>query len=193
MAGVVARHDDQAGRALVEPVHYPRSHLTAGRRPTSAAAEQRVNERARMVAGRRVNHHPGRLVDDEQVFIFIHDFERNRLRHGHRRVSLGNLDLDDVSGRHSIRGIGSLAVDPDQATLDEPRGGRPAQIVRVIRDEAVEPECGLPRDYLTTGLRSRYPAIRAATPMLMAESATLNTGKKWKFTKSVTVPNTIRS
>jgi len=140
-----------------------------------------------------MNHHTGRLVDDEQVFILIDDIERDRLGHGHRRVCLRNLDLDNVSGRHPIRWLGGLAVDPDQATLDEPRGGRPAQVVRVIRDEAVEPERRLRRDYLTTGLRSRYPAIKAATPMLMAESATLNTGKKWKLTKSVTVPNTIRS
>jgi hypothetical protein len=152
-----------------------------------------VNQRARVVAGRWVNHHPRRFVDDEQVFVFIDNIERNRLGHGHRRVCLGNLDLDDVSGRHPIRGIGSLTVDPDQPALDQPRRSRPAQIVRMIRDEAVEPQRRLRRDYLTTGLRSRYPAIKAATPMVMAESATLNTGKKWKFTKSVTVPNTIRS
>src|SRR5207247_4019194 len=72
--------------------------------------------------------------------------------------------------------------------LDKARGGRAREVGHVLREEAIEPERCRWRDQAAAGLRRRYPARRATTPMLMAESATLNTGQKWTLMKSVTVP-----
>lgn len=137
-----------------------------------------MDQRARLVAGCRMHHHAGRFVDDEQIAVLIDDLERDRLGRCNRGISLRNLELDNVSGRDAIRGIGSLAVDPNQAAFDEPRRGGPAQVERILRYEAIEAGRFRRRDYLASGLRSRYPAIRAVTPTVMAESATLKTGKK---------------
>ena len=80
MCNVVAGCDDQARRALVEPVDDAWARLSTSGRPFATEAEQRVNEGARAVARRRVNHHPCRLVDDHEVGVLVDDLQRDRLR-----------------------------------------------------------------------------------------------------------------
>ena len=115
------------------------------------------------------------------------DLERNRLGCDLGYVCLRDLEFHDVTGRDAIRGIGGVAVDPHEVTLDQARGGRPAQVLRLLGEKAVQPRrrggCNQ-----AGAFRNRLPAIRRTTPMLIAESATLKTGQKWTFTKSVTNP-----
>ena len=178
MAGVVSRDDDQARRSLVEPVDDARTRFAAGRRPASAATEQRVHKRAGVVARCGVHDHSRRLVDHQKVFVLEDDLQRDCLGHRDGHVRLRDLELDDVAGRDSVRGIGRLAIDRDQVALDEPGRGRAAQVVRVVRDETVETGRRDVSDQAALGLRIRYPTIRRKTPMLMAESARLKTGQK---------------
>jgi hypothetical protein len=72
-------------------------------------------------------------------------------------------------------------------TLDQARGGRPAQVLRLLGEKTVEPRRRGCRDQAGC-FRSKLAAISSTTPMLIAESATLKTGQKWTFTKSVTNP-----
>src|SRR5712692_4107086 len=188
MAGVVARHDDQPGCALVEAVDDSGPRLTSGPRPAPAAPQQRVDEGARVMAGRRMHNHARRLVDDHQVRVFVDDLERDRLGGRNRDVGRWDLVLDDVPFRNAVRGIGGLAVDADHVAFDEPRGSRTAELAFALRDEAVEPGRGDLGDQAALGLRNTYPTISRSTPTLTAESATLKTGQKWKLMKSVTPP-----
>src|SRR5712691_148245 len=188
MAGVVTRHDDQTGRSLVEAVHDAGPRGAARGRPASAASQQRVHQRARAVAGRGVHDHSRGLVDDKEVLILVDDLERDFFGLSVRAVGLGDLELDHVAGGDSIRRICGLAIDRDQVALDQARGRRAAQIAGMLRDEAVKSRRRDVSDQAALGLRIRYPTISSKTPMLMAESARLKTGQKWKFTKSVTPP-----
>src|SRR5712671_3631859 len=151
-----------------------------------------MDQRAGVMAGGGMDDHARGLVDDRQVVVLIENVERNLFRGRVRDVSLRDLELDHVTHAYAIRGIGRVAVDPDQVALDQPRRGRAAQVDRVLGQEAVQAR-GRGLRYDSVGLRNRYPAIKPTTPMLIAESATLNTGQKWTLTKSVTVPCTIRS
>ena len=55
----------------------------------AAMRQQRVDQRAVRIAGRRVHDHPGRLVDHDQVRILEADIERDRLRDRHGVVGFG--------------------------------------------------------------------------------------------------------
>ena len=72
------------------------------------------------LAGGRMDDAPGRLVEDEQVFVLEQDFERDffGLRDGGRcgRPVDGNF----FTGARRVRGFGGLAVDENVALLDEP-------------------------------------------------------------------------
>ena len=68
-----ARDHEQARGVAVEPVDDPRPvDLVPARR---VVGEQAVDERAGRMAGRRMDHEPGRLVDDEQVLVLVGDHE----------------------------------------------------------------------------------------------------------------------
>src|SRR5216683_1451551 len=188
VAHVVARDGDQAGRAFVEPMHDPRPHRASGHRPAPAASEQRVDQRSGVVAGRGVHDHPGRLVDDGEILVFIKDIERDVLRGGVADVGLRDLELDHVARGYVVGGIGSVTVDVHEVALDESRRGGAAEVLSVLGEKAIQPQGGRRRDQAAWGLRITYPRISKATPMLTAESATLKTGQKWKLMKSVTPP-----
>jgi hypothetical protein len=140
-----------------------------------------------------VDDHPRRLVDDREVVVLLDDLEGDDLRSSVGDVRLRDLELDHVPGRDPISGIGRLAVEANEVALDEACGSRAAEVVSVLGEKAVQPEGRGRRDQAAGFGRLKYPATNATTPMLMAESATLNTGQKWTLMKSVTVPNVIRS
>lgn len=193
VAQVVAGDDDEARCAFVEPVNNARTSGTSDGRPVSAPTEKRVYQRAGVVAGRRVNDHPGGLVDDRKVFVFIDHLKRYLLGSSVGDVRLGDLELNHVPGCDTIRGIRGPAVDANEMALDEARGSRAAEVVSVLGEKAVQPKGRGRRDQAVGLGRIKYPATSATTPTLIAESATLKTGQKWTLIKSVTVPNVIRS
>ena len=56
--------------------------------------EQRVDQRAAGVAGGRMHHHAGRLVDDDQVVVLVEDRQRQRLGRGAGIDRLRDVDRD---------------------------------------------------------------------------------------------------
>lgn len=67
-----------------------------------------------------MDHHAGRLVDHDQVLIFIDNDQSNRL--GFRRGGGvgGNLDSGGLTGFDPVRGVGyRRAVESHQAGLDQ--------------------------------------------------------------------------
>ena len=73
------------------PVHDAWSFDTVDAKQRAAAmGNQRIDERALPIAGRRMDDEIGRLVDDDDVGVFINDIERDRfaLRYGGTRRHL---------------------------------------------------------------------------------------------------------
>jgi hypothetical protein len=70
--------------------------------------------------GAGVNHHAGGLVDDGQVFVLVHDVERDLLRGGAQRRRLGLAeDRDDFAGAYFARGFGGFSCDTNLAVLQQ--------------------------------------------------------------------------
>jgi hypothetical protein len=76
------RHDQQAGRVLVEPVNDARAR---NRRELRRVMEERVLQRSGAVAGAGMHDEPGRLVDHHERGVLVDDRERNRFG-GDRRA-----------------------------------------------------------------------------------------------------------
>ena len=78
MRRVRLRNHQKPRGALVEPVHDSGpSHSSDAGEACAAMGNQRIDERSRFMSGRRMHHEPGRLVDDEQIFVLEDNFERD--------------------------------------------------------------------------------------------------------------------
>ncbi|MCY1557676.1 hypothetical protein D9M68_945460 [compost metagenome] len=81
--------------------------------------QQPVEHGAAPVAGGRVNHQPGGLVDDQQRVVFIDHVQRHILRRKGRGFGGGlRLHLDAVAHLHRIARAAHLAVDAHRAAFD---------------------------------------------------------------------------
>ena len=99
-ASIVLGHDHQPGRAAVEPMHDAGPQLAADAAEILDVMEQRVDQRAAAMAGRRMDDHSGRLVEHDEVAVLEDDQERQRLGLRHGRGRRGNVDRVDLAGAH---------------------------------------------------------------------------------------------
>ena len=103
---VVLGDHHQAGRVLVEPVHdaRPADAADAGK-ARAAMGDQRVDQRAALVARGRMHDQPLRLVDDDDVVVLIDNVERDILALRLRRHRFGDVDCDRIAGSDMISGV----------------------------------------------------------------------------------------
>ena len=101
-------------------MHDARPLLSADAAEIVDVVEQRVDERAACVAGRRVNHHTGRLVHHDEIAVLVEDRQRKRLGQRHRVDRRWYLDGDELAGFHRAVGLRRSPGDLDLAFLDEP-------------------------------------------------------------------------
>jgi hypothetical protein len=87
-----ARHDHQAGGVLVEAVHDAGARHA---RKRGVERKQRVLQRALAVARAGMHDETGRLVDDEDGRIAVHDTE------GHAGLARGHAIVGDELGAHA--------------------------------------------------------------------------------------------
>src|SRR6266542_671555 len=194
MSGVMPRDHDQSAGALVQAVHDPRASLAAHGRPAAPATKQRMHQRPGVVARRRMHDHAGGFVDHHQVVVLVDDLQRDQLASDLSHEGLGQFDVDHVALGYARCGLGRAVVEKDEVAFGEARRRSAAEVRQLLGHETVEPWRGCFRDQAALfGLRRKDPATGRTTPMLMAESARLNTGQKWMLTKSVTVPYITRS
>src|SRR5215468_6534439 len=81
--------------------------------------QQRIDERARRMTGRRVNDHPRRLVDDDEIAILKEDRQRQRLGAGLRIDWFGHVDGDVLPGFHRLIGFRATSIDADVTVPDK--------------------------------------------------------------------------
>ena len=158
MRRIILRHDEQARRHAVDPVHDagPQRAAYGGKRPEMV--QQPVDERTRRVPRRRMHHKPLRLVDHADVRILIDDVERHVLRYGVdlHRVRYRQQHL--VPGRKQAAGARRRAVDLHRAFPDQPLH-LIARQAGGFRQKAVEPPFPVRgKAFLTHGrMRRRAP------------------------------------
>src|SRR2546421_2898495 len=81
--------------------------------------KERVHERAARVSRRRVDDHPGRLVDDDDVVILINDGQRQPLGPWTGVDRFGNVDGDLLTCLDWLVRLGLAARDAYMAVFDE--------------------------------------------------------------------------
>ncbi len=105
------RDDEAAGGILVEAVDDAGALDAADAGELAfAVVEQGVDEGAVGVAGRGVDDDSMFLVEDEDVFVFEKDIQRDVLRGGDVRDGLGEGEGNGVAGFHGVAGLRGLAV-----------------------------------------------------------------------------------
>src|ERR1035437_7170563 len=185
MDRITLGHHHQAGRVAVQPVHESRP---PGLVASGSTAGQRLRQRPGPVPAGRMDDHPGRFVDDQQVLVLIGHRERHIDRFGFWRLDAA-IDLDPLP-RADRMALGPRAtVDADPAGIDQ-RLGAGSRAQR-SGQEAIEPDA----------LRLIRPPRRppsstnssANPPNVIAVSAKLNAGHSGSLTKSVTDPWASRS
>ena len=122
---VVLGHHHQAGCTAVEAVHDPRSPFSPDAAQIIDVMKERVDQRSARVSGRGMDHHPGRFVDDDDVFVLVEDGQRQCFRLRHRIDRLGDVDADSLSSLHRLIRLRLAAGDLNQAFLDQALNLRP--------------------------------------------------------------------
>ena len=98
----------------------PRTLFAADAAQIVDVVEQRVHQRAAGMAGRRMDHHPGRLVDHHEIAILVDDPQREILGFHSRRDRFGHLQGDDLSSLDRLVRLGRPPRDLHAPVLDQP-------------------------------------------------------------------------
>jgi hypothetical protein len=147
-----------------------------------AVIQQRIDQSPAVDAGRRMHDHALRLVDDDDILIFIQDIQRDILRPDFDRRAFRNLQTDRIIAAQAEAAAHVFAVDLRIARFNQflNAGTRKIRAETQIFVEAL------------AGIFQHGPAFLAAhaffssrnasmisrpTPMQSAESAMLKTGK----------------
>ena len=147
--GIAFRRHHHPGCVLVQPVDDARAHHPADAgQAVAAMGDQRVDEGAVGLARAGMDHHAGRLVEDDDVVVLEHDIQRDvlglrcRLAHWRQQQRVFRL------GPHRLRRVGhGGAVLGHRAVEDQRLQPRPRQ-----RRGGLEPGGKEPVETLSGGL-----------------------------------------
>jgi hypothetical protein len=141
---VLGRHH-QPGGILVEPVHDARAPDAADPGKADAAmGDQRVDQRAGLVAGGRMHDEALGLVDDDDVVILMDNIQRDRFAGGLGGDGLRHVDCDRIAGTDMISGVADGgAFKADGTCQDQRLQPRARQLRNAHREHAVEPDRAL--------------------------------------------------
>ena len=131
---------DAATRFLVEPVHDSGTlHAAHSRQVSPAMVKEGIDEGAIGVACRGMDDQTHRFVDDDDVFVLMKDVEGNVLREKVRRLGVGKLHGDGVTGRDRGSGLRPAAVEEDVTVLQESLDARAGKVGKFPGEEQIEP------------------------------------------------------
>jgi hypothetical protein len=140
---IVFRDDEQTAGVAIEAVNDPGPKLATNSRQVRHPVKQGVDEGVIAVTRRRVNHHPSRLVHDDEVGVFVENVERHVPADQLERFGFGYVELDAISLTNAMRcSRDHLAVDSGVPFRKCPLHARAADGCRVGQ-KAIEPQAVL--------------------------------------------------
>ena len=116
---LVLRYCQTAGGVLVQPMNQTGAEPPADPCQVPNAMKQRIDQRARAVAGARVDHHPGLLVEDEQIAILVKNLQWQILAGDLDRRGSRHSQLDALAASQAPRWLRRLSVDPCHPRVDQ--------------------------------------------------------------------------
>ena len=123
-------------------MHDSRTERPANRGQTLAstkAVQQRGYQGAAICACTWVNDHPGRLINDGDVRVFINDIEGNIFCVHARNRRRRNIYGDRFACLKTMRGLPGRTIYEDTPLVDETLHVGPAYIAEVRGEKTVEP------------------------------------------------------
>ncbi len=84
------------------------------------AMNERVDQGSAVMTGRRMDHHPGWFVNDDQVFVFIHNGQRNVFGYRRGRGWRWNGQRDYVAGLKTVTDFGWRLIIDRHITRTDP-------------------------------------------------------------------------
>ena len=159
-----------------------------------------MDQRPAAVARPGMDYQAGRLVDDEKVLIFEHNLQVHCFPNELAWHNRWQLPPKPVSLAKPASGPGRPIVVPYVTVRDQALNSTAAQLRQATYQVLIEPRAVLMNDVargsqVRRGFRfaRTVPITRTATPTVTAESATLKTGHRGTWMKSITEPLTARS
>lgn len=143
MSGVIARDDDRAGCAAIQPMHDSRPLGARSSGKISKAIQQSIHKRAAMVARACVDNHVCRFVHDDHVGVFVQNFNGDVFRCGGERRAGNNLNLGAFAFEDLVGGTCRASRDEHMAFRDQFLNSRPAELREPRDKKAVQPLAGV--------------------------------------------------
>ena len=140
---IVFGDDYRAARVFVQPMNDAGPQRVTALRKRLAAAEKRVDERAARVPCSGVNGHTGGLVDDDEVVVFVEDVERDGFSFSFERCAWFRLNGDALAATEFLARLGRLAIDENEAGIDEFLDAGAGKFGTMRGDKAVEARAGI--------------------------------------------------
>jgi hypothetical protein len=140
MGGVVlGRHQATAG-IFVQTMNNagPRDPANAAELP-AAVMEQGVDQRVLPVARGRMHHPSRRLVEHQQVVVFVEDVQRQVLGLGERGARLRALEDDGFARARVMRRFDDFPLDTDVAFGQEPLNGAAREAGQLAAQKDIQP------------------------------------------------------
>src|SRR5882762_6237982 len=141
--GIVFRYQDDARSAFVETMHDARTKGIAALRQRLSAAKQGVHQRSGGIAGACMHGHAGRLVDGQDVLVFVENIERNGFGFSTQRRARPDFDGDVLAASHAMRALCRASIDEHQSRGDEFLHTRAADAIEAGSDALIEAFAGL--------------------------------------------------
>ena len=109
----------------------------------AAVGDQRIDQGAGGMPGRRMHHQPGRFVDHHDLVVLVHDVERDAFALGAGLLGRRHGDGDHLAGVDAIAGIADRAVPDRDRAVEDQRFQPSARQIGAGGEHAVEPVVGL--------------------------------------------------
>ena len=139
MGEVILGHDQQARGVFVDPVDDAGALLSADAGETVAAVvQQRVDQGAVGMAGRRMHHHAARFVHNNDVLVLKDDVQGQGLGDQGQIGGRRELDREQIPGAHLVVFLHGRPVQADAAVLQQTLGAAAGQIRHSTRKESVD-------------------------------------------------------
>jgi hypothetical protein len=102
---ILGSHHDPRG-SFIEAVNDPGPRDTTDSGKVPAVIQQGIDKSARRVTMGWMNYHMGSLVDDNEITVFIEDFQGQFLLYDPGGADLGDVDVNNITCSQHGSGLG---------------------------------------------------------------------------------------
>ncbi len=133
------RDRDHAAGIFIEAVDNTRTVFAVNLRQLTAVGQQGMHQSASLMASTRMHHHPLRLIDNQQLRIFVENIKGDYLRHQINGDWLRLLQLHPITHTQQPLLIGAeAAIAPHMACFNQLLHSRSRQMPNLYRQPAIQ-------------------------------------------------------